>query len=85
HAHYPSEIPAYLTYDEKPLHAFLAESASRYSGKKALHFMGKELSFSEVFREAKKMASYMQSLGLRKGDRVAIMLPNSPQSVISYY
>ncbi|MFC4556621.1 long-chain-fatty-acid--CoA ligase [Virgibacillus kekensis] len=85
HTHYPSEIPASVEYDLKPLHSFLENTAERYPEKKALYFMGKELTFSEVHKQAKKMANYMQSLGLRKGDRVAIMLPNCPQAVISYY
>lgn len=85
HAHYPEDIPISLTYDDKPLHVFLQESVKRYAEMKALHFMGKEMTFSEVYTEAKKIANYMQSLGLKKGDRVAIMLPNSPQSVMSYY
>lgn len=85
HVHYPDEIPRSISYDEKPLHAFLKEGATRYKEKKALHFMGKEISFAELYLQAKKMASYMQSLGLQKGDRVAVMLPNCPQAVISYY
>ncbi|WP_188453468.1 AMP-binding protein [Virgibacillus oceani] len=85
HTHYPDEIPTSIMYDEKPLHAFLEESAKRYPEKKALYFMGKEISFSEVYRQARKMAGYLQSIGLQKGDRVAIMLPNCPQAVISYY
>src|SRR5690625_6089449 len=51
----------------------------------ALHFMGKEMTYAEVLEEAKKMANYLQSLGLEKGDRVSIMLPNTPQAVVSYY
>ncbi|KKE80485.1 long-chain-fatty-acid--CoA ligase [Oceanobacillus caeni] len=85
HDHYPSEIPISLSYDEKPLHMFLRESAERYSGDIALHFMGKEMTFTELYLQSKKMASYLQSLDLVKGDKVAIMLPNTPQSVISYY
>src|SRR5699024_3345806 len=83
--HYPEEIPASIPYDEKPLHTFLQDGAARFKEKKALHFIGKEISFSELYLQAKKMAGYMQSLGVKKGDRVAIMLPNCPQSVISYY
>ncbi|MBB6452041.1 long-chain acyl-CoA synthetase [Salirhabdus euzebyi] len=83
--HYPAEIPTSIQYDEKPLQQFLQESAEEYPDMKALHFLGKELSFEEVFSQTKKIASYFQSLGLEKGDRVAIMLPNSPQSVIAYY
>lgn len=85
HKHYPSEIPTHIKYDQKPLQDFLIQSAMRYNQKKALHFKGKEMSFQDLFSEAKKMANYMQSLGLEKGDKVAIMLPNCPQSVISYY
>lgn len=85
HAHYPKDIPTTLAYDEKPLHSYLAVTAEKNSKKKALHFMGKEFTFSEVYTQAKKVANYMQSLGLEKDDRVAIMLPNCPQAVISYY
>lgn len=85
HKHYPDEIPTCLSYDEKPLHLFLQDAASEYREKKALHFMGKELTYGEVFEQAKKFAHYLQGLGIKKGDRVAIMLPNSPQSVIGYY
>lgn len=85
HAQYPNEIPTSMAYDEKPLHAFLIEGANFYKDKKALHFMGKDITFPELLEQAKKMACYMQSLGLEKGDRVAVMLPNTPQAVISYY
>ncbi|MFC0301894.1 long-chain-fatty-acid--CoA ligase [Virgibacillus soli] len=85
HKHYPPEIPTSITYDKKPLHSFLEEAAQTYNEKKALHFMGKELSFREVYEQARKFTSYLQTLGLQKGDRVAIMLPNCPQAVIAYY
>ncbi|WP_100011992.1 long-chain-fatty-acid--CoA ligase [Lentibacillus sediminis] len=82
---YPEEIPTSIAYDEKPLHGFLQESAEANPEKKALHFMGKELSYQELYTQARKMAHYLQDLGVKKGDRVAIMLPNCPQAVISYY
>ncbi|GAA0429164.1 long-chain-fatty-acid--CoA ligase [Lentibacillus halophilus] len=85
HTHYPDEIPLSMSYDEKPLHTFLELSAEIFPKRKALHFMGKEMSYADVLSEVKHMAGYLQSIGLQKGDRVAIMLPNCPQSVISYY
>lgn len=85
HAHYPRHIPTSLSYEEKPLSFFLKRAADQYGDKKAFHFMGKEMSFYEVYTEAKKLAHYLQNLGVQKGDRVAIMLPNCPQAVISYY
>ncbi|MCP3025496.1 AMP-binding protein [Halobacillus sp. A5] len=85
HVHYPPEIPASIKYDEKPLHQFLEESAFQYGEKKALYFLGKELTYNEVYEDTKLFASYLQKLGLERGDRVSIMLPNCPQSVIAYY
>ncbi len=85
HVHYPDEIPKSIDYDEKPLYSYLEESASKFPKKKALYFMGKEMDYEELFNQAKQFANYLQSIGLEKNDKVAIMLPNCPQSVISYY
>ncbi len=85
HQHYPKDIPTSIEYTEKPLYYFLQETAKQYPNLKALHFMGKELTFQEVYLQAKKVANYFQKLGIQKGDRVAIMLPNTPQAVIAYY
>lgn len=82
---YPEEIPHQLKYDEKPLFTYLQEAARDNPNKIAIHFMGKELSYKEVYESALKLANELVKLGLKKGDRVAIMLPNTPQSVISYY
>ena len=83
--HYPPEIPKSIVYDEKSLHEYLLESGIKHKEKKALHFMGKQITYGELLSEAKKMATFFQEKGLKKGDRVAIMLPNCPQGVISYY
>src|SRR5690625_1074334 len=83
--HYPKEIPSSINYTEKSLHSFLIDSGTKLKEKKALHFMRKELTYGEVLGQAKQMANYLQSKGLKKGDRVANMLPNGPQSVITYY
>ncbi|UOY94248.1 AMP-binding protein [Ectobacillus sp. JY-23] len=82
---YPKEIPHTISYDLKPLHQYLRDTALKYPRKKALHFMGKNLTFQEVLEKAERFAAYLQTLGIQKGDRVAIMLPNCPQGVIGYY
>ncbi|WP_018921669.1 long-chain-fatty-acid--CoA ligase [Salsuginibacillus kocurii] len=82
---YPPEIPSSLSYDEKPLPAFLEKAATAYPDKKALSFKGASLTYAELFSQANALAWQLINLGVNKGDRVAIMLPNSPQSVISYY
>ncbi|MBD8068907.1 long-chain-fatty-acid--CoA ligase [Bacillus sp. PS06] len=82
---YPNEIPHSLNYEKKPLSQFLKDAATEFPHKKAIHFLGKELTFKEVYLESCKLANYLQQIGIEKGDRVAIMLPNCPQAVISYY
>lgn len=64
---------------------YLQEAALQYPEKKALHFLGKDITYAELDRKVRQFANYLQSLGLEKGDRVAIMLPNCPQGVIGYY
>lgn len=84
--HYPKEIPATLTYREEPIQKYLEEAARDFPNKIAIHFMGKEITYQQVYDYARKFAGYLQNkIGIQKGDRVAIMLPNCPQSVISYY
>src|SRR5690625_2397175 len=85
HKHYPEEIPKSIEYAERTLYSFLEDSAKEFSEMKALYFMGTEMTYKELLEKSMKMANYLQSLGIKKGDRVAIMLPNTPQGVISYY
>jgi long-chain acyl-CoA synthetase len=83
--HYPEQIPLSLHYEQKPLHDYLKKAASEFPNKKAIHFLGKEFTFLYIYEAAERLAGYLQTLGLLKGDRVAIMLPNTPQAVISFY
>ncbi|HLU20922.1 MAG TPA: AMP-binding protein, partial [Bacillaceae bacterium] len=82
---YPESIPTTLDYEEKPVQTYLTEAARKYPDKVAVHFMGKEMTYRQVYESALRLSNYLISIGIKKGDRVAIMLPNSPQGVISYY
>lgn len=83
---YPKEIPATIEYSSDPIQTYLENSAANYPDKVAIHFMGKELTFKQLHEAAVKFAGYLQNhIGIIKGDRVAIMLPNTPQAVISYF
>lgn len=83
--HYPEQISVDVTYDKKPLHHYLLDNGVSKRNLKALYFQGKEMTYGELLLKAKKMATFLQEKGLEKGDRVASMLPNCPQSVITYY
>ncbi len=84
-AHYPDEIPTSLQYEVRTLQSYLKEAAEKHPEKSAIHFIGKELSYKELYDSSLKLANQLQNLGVKKGDRVAIMLANTPQAVISYY
>lgn len=83
--HYPEEIPAELKFRNEPVQQYLVDAAKSFPEKIAIHFMGKEMTYQELYQEALSFASYLQQIGISKGDRVAIMLANTPQAVISYF
>lgn len=83
--HYPKEIPVTLEYSSDPVQQYLVNTAKKFPHKIAIHFMGKEMTYQKLYDAALTLAAYLQELGIAKGDRVSIMLPNTPQSVISYF
>jgi len=64
---------------------FLEDSASRLPGKVALICDGQRLTYEEIERRANQWAHALQAQGLRRGDRVAIFLPNSVETVIGIF
>lgn len=82
---YPKEIPHMLEFPEIPVQQFLTDAYRSHPNQVAIHFMGKDMTYKEVYESSLKFANYLKALGVEKNDRVAIMLPNCPQSVIAYY
>lgn len=83
-ASYPEGVPADIDASHYPsLVALMEESFTRYAERTAYSFMGKDMSYGEVDRLSRSFAAYLQGLGLAKGDRVAVMMPNCPQYPIS--
>jgi long-chain acyl-CoA synthetase len=78
--HYPAGVPAQIKTDAYPsLVALLEESFKKYRDAAAYSFLGKKFTFAQVDDASKALAAYLQSQGLQRGDRVAVMLPNVPQ------
>ncbi|PVE42701.1 long-chain-fatty-acid--CoA ligase [Limnohabitans planktonicus] len=77
---YPEGVPADIDPTQyNSLVGLMDESFSKFADRAAYSFMGKDFSFAQVDQESLGLAAYLQSLGLIKGDRVAIMMPNVPQ------
>jgi long-chain acyl-CoA synthetase len=69
----------------KPLHEYLRKHAATQPGKPAFIWYGKALSYGELDRLSDAFAAELNSLGVRKGDRVALFLQNCPQYVIAHF
>lgn len=82
---YPSAIPSTLEYPKISLTDLLKKTTERYPEQEAILFLGKRMTYRALLHDVYRLANSLQDLGVEKGDRVAIMLPNSPQAVISYY
>jgi long-chain acyl-CoA synthetase len=77
---YPPGVPADIDVNQYPsLVHLMEESFQKFASRPAYSFMGKELSYAQTDSLSQALAAYLQGLGLVKGDRVAIMMPNVPQ------
>lgn len=85
HQHYPEEVPVTLEYPEAFLTDFLLRSAWEFPERDAITFLGKRINYRQLLEDVYRFAHVLTDLGVRKGDRVSIMLPNTPQAVIAYY
>ncbi|EPY06837.1 AMP-dependent synthetase/ligase [Paenibacillus alvei TS-15] len=83
--HYPQEIDPTYDYPRQNVAQFLIDAAQEYPTRPALEFMGKQLSYERLLEECCRFANALVRLGIGRQERVAIMLPNCPQTVIAYY
>lgn len=84
-AHYESGVPHTLDIPRLPLTRFLDRAVRRFPHRPAIRFKGRTLSYRRLNAEVGRMANALASLGIEKGARVMILLPNSPHLVIAYY
>ena len=82
---WPDQWPKTLNYPEQPVYSLLDNTATRVPNRLSIIFGGMELTFSELKNLADRFANALIALGLKKGEKVAIHLPNCPQFAIAYY
>jgi long-chain acyl-CoA synthetase len=74
-----------MSYPGRPLGDILALAAVHRPAKVATHFLGAELTFNDLKQRSDALAASLARLGIAKGDRVGIMLPNCPQYIIAAF
>src|SRR5512141_3101883 len=84
-AHYDKGVPASLDYANEPLFYFLEESARKYPDRACTIFKGAAISFKEMNEITDHIAAALAEMGVKKGDRVGIFMPNTPQFVMAYF
>ncbi|MEM0331946.1 MAG: long-chain fatty acid--CoA ligase [Archaeoglobaceae archaeon] len=83
--HYDKDVRGNINYPEIPLYKLLEDSASKNPEKTALIFFGKKISYRELNELSDRVAGFLKDLGVKKGDRVVVDLPNTPHYVAAYY
>jgi long-chain acyl-CoA synthetase len=78
-------VPQGLSYPTRSLTEILDLTAVDMPDRAATHFLGAELTFGELKRQADRLAAALAEMGIVKGDRIAIMLPNCPQYIIAAF
>jgi long-chain acyl-CoA synthetase len=81
---YPPGVPATIDPSAyRSLVELMEQSFKQYASRPAYSFLGKEFSYADTERQSTALAAYLQGLGLARGDRVAVMMPNVPQYPIA--
>ena len=83
--YYDPGVPETIKYPQIPLQQLLHVAAASMPYKASTSFFGSELTFRQIRAQMLRMANALIKLGVKKGDRVALALPNCPQYVIAYY
>lgn len=83
--HYDETVPPELKLETVPLHVFLERTARRYPNRVAIGYGQSRTTYAELQRAADVVAGNLRLRGVHRGDRVAVMLPNLPQTIVAFW
>jgi long-chain acyl-CoA synthetase len=82
---YDEGVPKHIDYPAITVHDMLRQSAKKYPDSDCTIFNGARISYKDMDALTDRMAAALASLGVKKGDRVGIFMPNTPQFVLTYF
>jgi long-chain acyl-CoA synthetase len=85
HRFYDEGVPYAIEPPAEPLFVQLEKTAREFPQMVASEFMGARLTYQQLAEQVNRFAASLSGLGVKPGDRIAIMLPNCPQIIIAYY
>ena len=83
--HWPQGVPKSIDYPDIPVHALLRNTAKAHPDWPAIRFYGKRLTYRELDDRADRFAVGLRRIGVKPGDRVSLLLPNSPHFFIAFF
>lgn len=84
-AFWPEDVPKSIEYPEIPLSEILRRSAKKYPDNPAIIFMDNKITYKTLDELTDRFATALTALGVQKGDKVALFMPNMPQFIIAFY
>ncbi|TKJ23632.1 MAG: long-chain fatty acid--CoA ligase [Promethearchaeota archaeon Loki_b32] len=82
---YDEGVPSHIDYPEMNIYEFLDNSAKEFGSRTAIWFLKNKISYKKLKDITDRLATALVNLGAKKGDVIAIMIPNFPQFIMSYY
>lgn len=82
---YDSEVPPTLDYEKAPLFKFLDRAAHKWPNRTAIVFKNWKVSYAKLKTMSEVFAANLRASGIRTGDKVALMLPNLPQTIVAFW
>ena len=82
---YDKGVPSHIDYPPVPMFRFLEDAARKYPNTPCTIFKGAKISYREMDEITDRLAAGLAELGVKKGDRVGLFMPNTPQFVEAYF
>src|SRR5262245_28327515 len=83
--HYPADVPLHLDYPAQPLGWLLEQAASRFPDRISCHYYSQQITYAELLSQARRLKAVLLRAGLAPGDRVAVLLPNLPEYLVTLF
>ena len=83
--HLAEGAPHHIDFKYRSIHSYLDEAAEKYGSRTAIIFQNLKMNYKQLHAKAENFAAALREQGLQTGDRVAIMMPNMPQTIIAFW
>src|SRR5438552_3161507 len=84
-SHYEADVPTTIDVPDIALHELFEAAVRDYPNNTATIFFRQRLTYAQLDEQANRFAAGLQSIGVKQGERIAIILPNCPQFLIALY